>query len=190
MPARRHSCETLGRRRLHRVVPSNHATSGSRGPWQVEPRPHAEGAAAGPLRARPRTARPARGLRGARPARGRFSAIHGPLSFSYRLVRRTAGRENLINTRPAAGPPRRTAGWRPLHGRLAALPPLWSGLAATAARLSSTTARQNQEWSPELPNSWRTGHAPLMSHLIIARTVGPRPQVFLQGATSSRKCAP
>ena len=33
---------------------------------------------------------------------------------------------------------------------------LWSGLAATAARLSSPTARQNQKWSPELPNSWRT----------------------------------
>ena len=57
MPARCRSCETLGRRRLHRVVPSNHATSGSRGPWQVEPRPHAEGAAAGPLRARPRACR-------------------------------------------------------------------------------------------------------------------------------------
>ena len=40
---------------------------------------------------------------------------------------------------------------------------------------------QNQKSPPELPNSWRTGHAPLMSHLIIARTVGPRPQVFLQG---------
>ena len=50
-------CETLGRRRLHRVVPSNHATSGSRGPWQVEPWPHAEGAATGPHRARPRACR-------------------------------------------------------------------------------------------------------------------------------------
>ena len=40
---------------------------------------------------------------------------------------------------------------------------------------------QNQKSPPELPNSWRTGHAPLMSLLIIARTVGPRPQVFLQG---------
>ena len=57
LPARRRSCETLGRRRLHRVVPSNHATSGSRGPWQVEPRPHAEGAATGPHRARPRACR-------------------------------------------------------------------------------------------------------------------------------------
>ena len=56
-PARRRSCETLGRRRLHRVVPSNHATSGSRGPWQVETRPHAEGAAAGQLRSRPRACR-------------------------------------------------------------------------------------------------------------------------------------
>ena len=46
LPARCRSCETLGRRRLHRVVPSNHATSGSRGPWQLEYRPHAEGAAA------------------------------------------------------------------------------------------------------------------------------------------------
>ena len=42
---------------------------------------------------------------------------------------------------------------------------------------------QNQKSPPELPNSWRTGHAPLMSLLIIARTVGPRPQVFLQGET-------
>ena len=57
LPARCRSCETLGRRRLHRVVPSNHATSGSRGPWQVEPRPHAEGAATGPHRARPRACR-------------------------------------------------------------------------------------------------------------------------------------
>ena len=56
-PARRRSCETLGRRRLHRVVPSDHATSGSRGPWQLEYRPHAEGAAAGPLGARPRAPR-------------------------------------------------------------------------------------------------------------------------------------
>ena len=40
---------------------------------------------------------------------------------------------------------------------------------------------QNQKSPPELPNSWRTGHAPLTSLLIIARTVGPRPQVFLQG---------
>ena len=37
LPARCRSCETLGRRRLHRVVPSYHATSGSRGPWQIEP---------------------------------------------------------------------------------------------------------------------------------------------------------
>uniref|UniRef100_A0A7S1N075 Uncharacterized protein n=1 Tax=Phaeocystis cordata TaxID=118079 RepID=A0A7S1N075_9EUKA len=29
LPARRRRCETLGRRRLHRVVPSYHATSGS-----------------------------------------------------------------------------------------------------------------------------------------------------------------
>ena len=43
---------------------------------------------------------------------------------------------------------------------------------------------QNQKSPPELPNSWRTGHAPLMSHLIIARTVGPRRQVFLQGGHS------
>ena len=57
LPARRRSCETLGRRRLHRVVPSDHATSGSRGPWQLEYRPHAEGAAAGPLGARPRAPR-------------------------------------------------------------------------------------------------------------------------------------
>ena len=57
LPARRRSCETLGRRRLHRVVPSSHATSGSRGPWQLEYRPHAEGAAAGPLGARPRAPR-------------------------------------------------------------------------------------------------------------------------------------
>ena len=57
LPARRRSCETLSRRRLHRVVPSNHATSGSRGPWQLEYRPHAEGAATGPHRARPRACR-------------------------------------------------------------------------------------------------------------------------------------
>ena len=57
LPARRRSCETLGRRRLHRVVPSNHATSGSRGPWQLKPRPHAQGAATAPLRARPRACR-------------------------------------------------------------------------------------------------------------------------------------
>ena len=52
-PARRRSCETLGRRRLHRVVPSDHATSGSRGPCQLESRPGAEGAAAGPRRTPP-----------------------------------------------------------------------------------------------------------------------------------------
>ena len=52
-PARRRSCETLGRRRLHRVVPSYHATSGSRGPCQLESRPGAEGAAAGPRRTPP-----------------------------------------------------------------------------------------------------------------------------------------
>ena len=57
LPARRRSCETLGRRRLHRVVPSSHATSGSRGPGQLRPRPHAEGAAAGPIGARPRAPR-------------------------------------------------------------------------------------------------------------------------------------
>ena len=47
---------------------------------------------------------------------------------------------------------------------------------------------QNQKSPPELPNSWRTGHAQLMSHLIIARTVGPRRQVFLQGVGWLRCC--
>ena len=39
------------------VMPSFHATSGSRGPGQLRPWPHAEGAAAGPPRARPRAPR-------------------------------------------------------------------------------------------------------------------------------------
>ena len=38
---------------------------------------------------------------------------------------------------------------------------------------------QNQKSPPELPNSWRTGHAPLMSLLIIARTLlGPGGRYF------------